>query len=295
VADRGASVIKSQPQIEAMARAGAVAREALRAAAELAHPGVTTASLDLAAAAVLTRRGALALFPGYTQASGPPYPTATCVCVNDEVVHAIPGPRVLEPSDLVTIDIGVRMGGWCADSALSLVVPAREGQPFTTEQRERSREANRLLAATRELLAFAVRLMTPGRKWSEVAKAMEGAARGAGFGIVTEYIGHGIGRELHESPRAPAYWTGFRGEDFRLETGMTLAIEPMLTSSRASLLQSPVSVDPDGLPAWRTPVRAADDHWTALTIDGSLACHEEHVVAVTQFGPRILTADAPSS
>jgi methionyl aminopeptidase len=280
-----------------MARAGTVARQALNTAADALRAGITTQALDDAARAVMLSAGAEPVFSGYVQGASPPFPASTCISVNEEVVHGIPGARVLLPGDLVTIDVGVRLDGWCADSAVSVVVPLLPEHATNEMARRRAESAARLVEATRALLQYAIQLMQPGVMWSQIARALELAADQSGFGIVTEYIGHGIGRKLHESPRVPAYWTGFQGEDFRLEEGMTLAVEPMLTSRRGSGLGiggSP-TVGTDGLPAWRTRIRDLGDGWTVVTRDGSLACHEEHVVAVVAGGTRILTADSHES
>lgn len=287
-------VIKTTAEIEAMARAGHVAACTLRSALDAAIPGATTAQLDAAAREAIRAAGAQAIFPGYVQGNSPPFPAATCISVNEEVVHGIPGPRPLAPGDLVTVDVGVRLAGWCADSARSIVVPCLPNQEPTAAQAVRAREAQSLIDATCRLLELAIDLIRPGIAWSRIAAALERAAWDRGFGIVTEYIGHGIGRDLHEAPRAPAYWTGFKGEDFVLEEGMTLAVEPMLTSRREpSGGALGRGVDADGLPAWRTRIRGAGDGWTIATRDGSLACHEEHVVAVVSGGSRVLTLENP--
>ncbi len=252
--------------------------------------------LDEEAQKVMRESGAQPLFSGYVQGSSPPFPAATCISVNDEVVHGIPGSRALHPGDVVTIDVGVRFEGWCADSAISLVVPAGEGEFADLRTESEVQNARRMVLANRALLNLAIGLMRPGVMWSRIAKALEVAAEASGFGIVTEYIGHGIGRQLHELPRAPAYWTGFRGEDFCLEEGMTLAVEPMLTSRRGGPADVAgampgMGVGADGLPVWRTQIRDGGDGWTVLTRDGSFACHEEHVVAIVPGGSRVLTAD----
>lgn len=284
-------MIKSASEIEAMTRAGSAVRRALNAAAAAARAGVTTQALDEIARSAMLDAGAEPLFSGYVQGSSPPFPAATCISVNDQVVHGIPGPRVLLPGDLVTIDVGVRLDGWCSDSALSLVVPIAGKDAANEHAQRRVNEAQRLVDATRALLDYAIGLIQPGVMWSQIARALELAAESSGFGIVTEYIGHGIGRKLHEAPRVPAYWSGFQGEDFLLEEGMTLAVEPMLTSRRGS----GTGVGSDGLPAWRTRIRDLGDGWTVVTRDGSLACHEEHVVAIVDGGVRVLTADSAES
>lgn len=279
------SLIKTPAEIEAMARAGAAASVALLSALEAVVAGATTGDIDTAARIAIAQAGAEPLFAGYVQGASPPFPAATCISVNDEVVHGIPGPRVLQPGDLVTVDIGLRLDGWCADSARSVVTPAPAGGELSPREKAQAELGEQLIGATRRLLAYAIEQIRPGVMWSRLAMDLERAADDSGFGIVTEYIGHGIGRDLHEAPRAPAYWSGFRGQDFRIQEGMTLAVEPMLTSRRGA----GDGIAPDGLPAWRTTIRACADGWTIRTADGSLACHEEHVVAVVGGGCRILT------
>ena len=267
--------LKSDAEIESIRRAGAIAAGILRQIRETATTGMTTADLDAIAAAGFERGGAEPLFLGYSQGGATPFPANTCISVNEQIVHGIPGDRVLQRGDVVSVDVGLRLDGWCADTATTFIVDGEADHP-----------AERLIEETRRGLETAVREIRPGRRWSEVGAILERMAFDAGYGIVTEYVGHGLGRTLHEPPKAPAYATGFRGDDFELQAGMVLAVEPMLTIGRGTLGDGP---GPDGLPGWRTRVKLESDGWTVVTADGSIACHEEHTIAVTSTGCEVLT------
>lgn len=260
------AVSRSLDEVEAIARAGAVVNEALRAALGVCCSGRTTAEVDEAAGRVIRERGGAALFRGYRQGGAPPFPGDACVSVNEEVVHGVPsGSRVLAPGDLVSVDVGVRLGGWCADSAATVVV----GGGGDGGGRD-------LISATRGVLGAARDLMEPGIWWSSVAMEMERLTRHSGFGFVAEFVGHGIGRELHESPKAPSYWAGYAGPDFELREGVVLAVEPLLASGAADRLG-------------RVGVEVAEDGWTVRLRGGGVACHEECVLAVAPGGGRVLS------
>ncbi|MDH7568150.1 MAG: type I methionyl aminopeptidase [Armatimonadota bacterium] len=246
-------------EIASVRRAGLVVWEAHQAAASLVRPGVTTAEINQAVEAVLEKRGALALFKGVP--GKVPYPAATCVSVNDEVVHGIPGPRVLRPGDLVSIDIGARVEGWCADAAASYAVG------------EVSDEARRLLQVTEKALALALRLISQKERWSQVAREIERFARAAGFSPADGLVGHSIGREMWGGLQLPNDWRPEYSprRDFPLVPGLVLAIEPMVNA---------------GAPQ----VELLPDHWTMATADGSLSAHFEHTVALTEEGVAVLTA-----
>ncbi|MBM4112551.1 MAG: type I methionyl aminopeptidase [Phycisphaerae bacterium] len=249
-----------------MHSAGQVVRAALRAAARACVPGASTASVDAAAAGVIAAFRAEPLFLNHRMHSeGPSFPASTCVSVDDEIVHGVPGPRRLRDGELVSIDCGVRLRGWCADSAVTVPVG---GASMTEPARLR------MLEHAERLLEQAIESIAPGIAWSQIAERLERGARSRGYGIVTDYMGHGIGRDLHEAPQAPnAVLPGFREhDDFTLRPGMTLAIEPMLV-----LGGEPV----------RT--RTLEDGWTVVVADGRPACHVEHTVAVTHSGVRVLT------
>lgn len=260
-----------------MASAGALASRVVRAVLDHAEPGVTTQGLSDLARRLIDEGDAIGLFRGYSQGEAPPFPGDLCVSVNDEIVHGVPSGRVLERGDLLSVDCGLRLDGWCADHASSVVVGGDDANPV----------AARLIAAAWGVLDRAITEMTQGSRWSTVARAMEEATEATGFGLVTDFVGHGIGTELHEAPKAPCYWSGTTCPDFTLTPGLVLAVEPLLTVSRGGAPGSGAS----GLPAWRTGVRTDEqDAWTVRTADGSLACHVEHTVAITDSGPRVLTA-----
>lgn len=266
-------------EIDAIRCAGALAASILGQLAAAGQPGVTTGALDQIAHDAMKDAGAEPLFLGYSQRGARPFPASTCISINDEIVHGIPGPRRLQVGDVVSIDVGLRFDGWCADNALTLLVS--DGRTAINPRRVE------LVRATRRVLDLAIQLIRPGTMWLEIAGALERETAESGFGLVTEYVGHGIGRTLHEPPKAPAYATGFSGYDFCLEPGMVIAVEPMLTEG---LGDGPIGeAGADGLPAWRMPVRLLEDAWTVATRDGSAACHEEHTIAVTDDGCEILT------
>lgn len=274
-----APVTRNHQEIAGLAAAARAAAQAHAAVAAALRPGVTTAALNDVASRTIDDLGAQALFRGYTTGSNPPFPADACISVNEEVVHGIPGDRVILRGDVVSIDIGLRLEGWCADMARTLLVPGG-----TADRRART-----LINATRRVLSEAVRRMKPGVAWRSIAAQLEDLVFASGFGLVTEYVGHGIGRELHEPPKVPCYASGFTGDWFTLEPGMVLAVEPILTVGRGELLR------PDGaLPSWRTRVRIRPDAWTVVTEDGLPACHEERMVLVSETGARVLSEATPN-
>lgn len=255
--------IRSAREIDAIARAGAVVWDAVMGALENAAPGVTTGSLNEIVRGRLTGARAEALFEGYRHGSGPPFPAASCVCVNEQVTHGIPGDRVLEDGDLVTVDVGARLGGWCADAASSVVVGGQRP------------EAAELVGVTRSIVGRAIGMVRPGRSWSEIVAMARSVVGERGLSLAAGYDGHGIGRELHEPPRAWLAWPGERetGADFVFRPGMVLTIEPIVLSGSGELVTMP-------------------DGWTVRTRDRSLACHEERMIGVTRHGCRVLTGMA---
>lgn len=276
----GEIILKSPDEIDALRRAGRVAALALDAAVHACAPGVTTAELNRVASKELLRHGATPLFRGYKQGRSPAYPADSCISVNEEVVHGVPGSRRLAPGDVVSIDLGIKLDGWCADAATTFVLPLEHPEWCDAATRERFERVSRMVGHTRELLVLAVERLRPGARWSEIARELERRAIELGYAIVTEYVGHGIGRELHEPPRVPAYRTGFTGEDFVVQPGMVLAVEPMLALS---------SREPSADGFRKARVRLLADGWTVVTADGAPACHEEHMVAITEEGATILT------
>jgi methionyl aminopeptidase len=278
--------LKLPEEIDAIASACAAARRVLDRVCALCEPGVATRDLDAAAQATIDELDAVALFRNYRQASAPPFPGCICVSINDEAVHGIPGERTLDQGDCVSIDIGLKVGEWCADTARTVLVgPLGPDESIAPEMRARCDAIARLIATTRGLLVEAASMMHPGARWSTIATHLEVRAAEAGYGVVGEYVGHGIGRFLHEAPQAPCYWSSYTGVDFVLAAGMVIAVEPMLTLDAASL----GTTQPSRRAGELTPITLRPDGWTVRTLDASLVCHEEAVVAVTTEGPRVLT------
>src|SRR5262249_7784269 len=242
---------RTRAQLRWWGRAGGVAAESHEAAPEPARPGPTTADLDAVAREVLERRHARSNFLGYHG-----FPAVACISPNEVIVHGIPGDRVLEDGDIVSIDCGAVVEGWHGDAAITIPV----GQVDD--------DARRLIDATRAALSAGIAVTTEGTRLGDVGAAVEGVARTAGFSVVREYVGHGIGTEMHEQPDVPNY--GPPGRGLRLREGMVLAIEPMLCAGKAGN-------------------RLLGDGWTVVTVDGSRAAHFEHTVAITGDGPEILT------
>jgi methionyl aminopeptidase len=242
---------KTAAQIALMRRAGAVVAEMHEACTRAAVAGATTADLDRAARAVLERRHARSNFLGYHG-----FPAVACVSPNEVIVHGIPGPRVLETGDIVSIDCGAIIEGWHADAAITVGVG------------EVDAESQRLMDVTRAALESAIAATVVGNRLGDVGAAAERPVLAARFGVVREYVGHGIGTAMHEEPDVPNYGPGGRG--MKLREGIVLAIEPMVTAGRAAS-------------------RTLDDGWTVVTTDGSRAAHFEHTVAITDDGPEVLT------
>jgi methionyl aminopeptidase len=250
--------LKTEAEVEAMAAAGAVVAEALRAVADHARPGQSTTELDKVAAEVLARHGARSPFLNYHPAWAPrPFPAVLCVSVNDAVVHGIPNGEVLADGDLVSIDFGAILRGWCGDSARSFIV----GTP-------RPDDAS-LIEATDNALAAGIAAVRPGNTLGDIGHAIATAARGAGYGLLADHGGHGIGRTMHEDPHVPN--EGRAGKGMRLRPGLVIAIEPMLIADGTDNYVH----DSDG--------------WTLRTASGARAAHSEHTVAVTRDGARVLT------
>ena len=252
---RGVTV-KSPEQVQLMRRAGLVVAEALERMTEAVRPGVTTGDLDRVAREVLDAHGATSSFLGYGH---PPFPAVICASVGAEVVHGIPGERVLVEGELCSIDFGAIVDGWHGDAAVT--VPVGDCAPEVLE-------LNRVTEASLWAALAAVR---PGGRLSDVGAAVEAVVRPHGYGLLEDYTGHGIGREMHEPPYVPNVAPQGPGKGMVLDVGIVLAIEPMAT------LGSPDTV-------------VLDDDWTVATADGQQASHWEHTVAVTPDGPWVLTA-----
>ncbi len=236
-----------------MREAGRITARALRAVGDAVAVGVTTADLDEVAVDVIRAAGARAAFKGYQG-----YPATICASLNSEVVHGIPGRRKLSDGDIISVDVGAVIDGYFGDSARTFAVGTV------------SDEAKRLLVATRESLEAGIARCWPGMRLGDIGYAVQGVAEGAGFSVVREYVGHGIGRAMHEEPQVPNYGTAGKGTV--LLAGMVIAIEPMVNAGGAD-------------------VRQLGDGWTVVTADGSLSAHFEHTVAVTHDGPLVLTLE----
>ncbi len=250
-------VLKTPQDLECMRQAGRVTALALRAARDVIRPGVTTADIDAAAADVLRRHGAEAAFLGYGQ---PPFPAVTTVSVNEELVHGIPGRRRLAEGDIVSVDCGAVVEGYVGDAA------------FTWGVGEVSEQALRLMQVTLAALWAGIEQMRPGRRTGDISAAIQQCVEAAGFNVVREYTGHGVGRQMHEDPMVPNYGTA--GKGLLLRPGMAIALEPMV------LAGSPQTA-------------VLEDRWTVVSADGSLTAHFEHTVAVTERGPWVLTEQEP--
>jgi methionyl aminopeptidase len=250
---------KSAREIGLMRNAGLLVWHAHRIAAELARPGATTKEIDLAIERHFAQHGAIPLFKGVP--GKVPFPAVTCISVNEEVVHGIPGPRKLKEGDIVSIDTGCKFNGWCGDAAVTLPIG------MVTPQ------VRRLLDVTKGVLLLSIDLMGKKSRWSEVAREMELYVRGAGYSVVENFVGHGIGREMHEDPQVPNFVSKQlkRSGDFALKPGLVIAVEPMVNMGVKE-------------------VKGLSDHWTQVTADGLPSAHFEHTVAITPDGPLVLTA-----
>jgi methionyl aminopeptidase len=241
-------------EIETMKKAGCISARALRLVGEAVRPGVTTAELDAVAEAAIREDGALPAFKGYHG-----FPATLCTSINSQVVHGIPSPGiVLREGDVISVDVGAVFEGYYGDNAATFAVG------------EVSALAERLLAVTEASLHAGIQQCIPGHRLYDIGAAVQRVAEDEGFGVVREYVGHGIGRAMHEDPNVPNY--GTRGTGPRLEVGMVLAIEPMINAGSYE-------------------VDALSDGWTVVTRDGSLSAHFEHTVAITENGPLILTTE----
>ena len=246
-----AVTVKTAEQVAKMRRAGQVVAEMLDACAAAAKPGVTTADLDKVAREVLARRGAKSNFLGYHG-----YPAVICTSPNDVIVHGIPGSFRLRDGDIISIDCGAIVDGWHGDAARTIPVG------------DVSEEAGKLLRVTEESLWAGIEHVRKGAHLSDIGHAVQTVAEGAGFSVVREYVGHGIGRAMHEEPQVPNY--GEPGRGMKLKVGHVLAVEPMVNLGSAE-------------------TRLNDDGWTVVTADGRLSAHFEHSIAVTDDGPEVLT------
>jgi methionyl aminopeptidase len=256
--------LKTEREITLMRQSGLLVWQAHQIAAELVKPGTTTAHINAAIEQFIEEHQAIPLFKGVPSAPGPeniPYPAVSCISVNDQVVHGIPGERVLQEGDVVSIDIGIKYKGWCGDAAVTHAV----GRVTA--------ETQRLLDVTENTLRLAIELIPKRKRWSQVAREMEDYVKQAGFSVVEGLVGHGVGREMWESPQVPNYYTPQYEAlgDFDLKPGLVIAVEPMVNMGGK-------------------PIQMLDDQWTITTSDGKASAHFEHTLAITRKGVQVLTA-----
>ena len=247
-----------------MREAGKLVARALRLCREMAKPGVKTVEINTAVETLYATHGAIPLFKGYPGLKVP-FPAVTCISLNEQVVHGIPGNRALKEGDLLKLDTACKLNGWCADAAITI--------PIGTVRAERLR----LIKVAEEVLQIAIVEMGKRRWWHEVASRMQKHAESQGFSVVEQYVGHGIGREMHENPQVPNFISRDLKDrsDFKLEPGLVLAVEPMINMGRAD-------------------VDTLNDHWTVVTKDGLPSVHVEHTLAITPQGVVVVTADEES-
>jgi methionyl aminopeptidase len=247
-------ILKSPDEVAKMRVAGGIVAETIDTVLAAVGPGVSTADLDAVAEAFIRERKATPSFKGYRG-----FPASICASLNEEVVHGIPSPkRILKEGDVLSLDFGAIWDGYHADSAITVFV----AEP-------RSAEAEKLVRVTEEALEAGISQILPGGRLSDISHAVQQVVEGAGFAVVREYVGHGVGRSLHEDPQIPNYGLPGRGPELR--PGLVVAVEPMVTMGD-----------------WKTQVLA--DDWTVVTADGSLAAHFEHTIVVTENGREVLTA-----
>lgn len=244
-------IIKSQDEIEKIARACKIVAEVLRDLRYFVEPGITTKDIEIFVDKTLAEKNAIAAFRGYRN-----YPSSVCTSVNDQVVHGIPSNLRLREGDILSIDLGVYLEGFYGDGAITL--PVGKISP----------SAERLLRVTEDALYIGIEKARPGNRVSDISSAIQRYVESHGYSVVRSFVGHGIGRSLHEEPQVPNY--GSPGQGPRLREGMTLAIEPMVNEGTYD-------------------IKILDDGWTAVTADGKLSAHYEHTVAITENGARILT------
>jgi methionyl aminopeptidase len=251
--------LRSSEELQRMREAGRHVAEILLTLRDHAKPGVTTGELNAIAAREIRARSLESSFLNYAPGGAPPYPAVVCTSVNEEIVHGIPGERVIEDGDLLKVDFGAIHDGFHGDSAVAMPVGDASQMP------PRVRE---LVDVTLRSLYAGIEQLTPGNRIGDVSHAVQATVEAAGFSVVKQFVGHGIGRRMHEEPQIPNF--GRSGKGPRLRAGMVVAIEPMVNMGSDE-------------------VEMRSDRWTAATADGELSCHFEHTVAITEHGPEILT------
>ncbi len=256
-----AITLRSSREIEMIRKACSVVANVLLKLQEYARPGVTTAQLDELALEMTAAAGAKALFKGVPcPYGGRAFPGAICASINEQLVHGIPSPKViLRQGDILSVDFGVKLDGYCGDAAMTFGIGSISPQK------------QKLIDTTRRMLDIAIEQSAPGIKWSAVAAQMEECARQAGFSVVRDFVGHGIGTEMHEDPKVPNFVSkDLLRHDILLQEGMVLAVEPMVNAGKYA-------------------VRTLADGWTVVTSDGSCSAHYEHTIAITKNGCDVLT------
>jgi methionyl aminopeptidase len=256
-----AITLRSRREIELIRKAGAVVADVLLKLQEVAEPGVTTAWLDSVASQITAQAGAVALFKGVRSPyARVPFPACICASINEQVVHGIPSETVmLKDGDILSIDFGARLDGYCGDAAVTVAVG------------EISEDKRKLIDVTKHVLDIAIARTKPGVKWSRIAAEMQGYAESAGFSVVKDFVGHGIGGKMHEEPRVPNFVSDeLLRCDIILTEGMVLAVEPMINAGTSD-------------------VRTLKDGWVVVTKDGKSSAHFEHTIAIVKNGCEVLT------
>lgn len=256
-----AITLRSPREIELMRRAGAVVANVLSKLKEMAKPGITTAQLDNVALQMTVEAGAEALFKGVrSPVSNTPFPGAICASINEQVVHGIPSKNTrLHEGDILSIDFGVRLNGYCGDAAVTIPIG------------EVSEDKRQLLDVTEHILEIAIEKSMPSVRWSQIAAEMQQHAESVGFSIVRDFVGHGIGREMHEEPKVPNFVSSeLLADDIVLNEGMVLAVEPMINAGSCA-------------------VRILKNGWTVVTRDRQCSAHFEHTIAIVADGCEVLT------
>ena len=256
-----AITLRSRREIELIRKAGAVVADVLSKLQEVAGPGVTTAWFDSVASQITTEAGAVALFKGvHSPYARAPFPACICASINEQVVHGIPSETVvLKDGDILSIDFGARLDGYCGDAAVTVAVG------------EISEDKRKLIDVTKHVLDIAIARAKPGVKWSRIAAEMQDYAESAGFSVVKDFVGHGIGKKMHEEPRVPNFVSDeLLRCDIILTEGMVLAVEPMINAGTSD-------------------VRTLKDGWIVVTKDGKCSAHFEHTIAIVKDGCEVLT------
>jgi methionyl aminopeptidase len=264
-------ILKTREEIQVMDRANRIVLDILEMMRSMVKPGATTAQLNAVAEEELARRGAKSPFKGYAPMNLPPYPAVVCASVNDVIVHGIPNRSRLQEGDIIGLDFGSIFEGFVGDGAITVGVG------------NVSEEADKLMQTTKECLDLAIEEMRPGHHLGDIGAVVQEHAESRGFHVIRNFVGHGIGRRMHEEPQVYNY--GKRGRGLELREGMVLAIEPMLCEIGPKLRARLERASTGGM---IQDVRTDNDGWTARTIDGTLAAHFEHSVAITVNGPMVL-------